>query len=176
MSQQMTGVRKNLMSRNFIFVIGLILLIITLSACTPAQFVTVPEINNSNEMNGQIEAEPSGTNMSTTSGSQLAELDLTSQKEMIGFEGSIFVASTNLVKRLWVDAGWKISSQPIDTDSDKLPADCTLYPHEGVADQWVGTCIGYVLVPRAGAQHISVMHTARDGNTTMIQVAPVPFP
>jgi hypothetical protein len=97
-----------------------------------------------------------------------------SPEGMVNFEGDIFVASTNLVDKLWQMAGWRIGDQPVDTDGQDLPADCTLYPHLGVDNQWVGRCKGNILVPQAGAKHIAVVITHPDGSTTMVQVAPPP--
>jgi hypothetical protein len=93
---------------------------------------------------------------------------------MLAFEGTIFVATTELVGELWQAAGWKIGESPIRADPADLPADCTLYPHEGVENQWVGRCRGYILVPQAGARDIAVMITDGAGSTTMVQVAPPP--
>lgn len=93
---------------------------------------------------------------------------------MVAFDGSLFVASTELIPDQWQMAGWRITDQPIDTDKQAAPADCTLYPHLGVADQWVGSCNGHVLIPQAGASNIAVILTNPDGSTTMVQVAPPP--
>jgi hypothetical protein len=93
---------------------------------------------------------------------------------MLAFEGNVFVATTELVTGLWQSAGWSIGQEPVDTDPDDLPADCTLYPHEGVENQWVGRCLGYILIPQAGARDIAVIVTDETGGTTMVQVAPPP--
>ena len=92
--------------------------------------------------------------------------------DMVSFEGIVFVATTDLDEYLWQIAGWRISAQGINTDNSDLPQDCTLYPHDGVTDQWVGSCSGYILVPRNGAKHIAVMVTDDNGSTNMVQVAP----
>jgi hypothetical protein len=92
--------------------------------------------------------------------------------DMVSFEGLVFVATTDLDEYLWQIAGWRISAQGLDTDSSDIPQDCTLYPHDGVSDQWVGSCSGYILVPRNGAKHIAVMVTDNNGSTNMVQVAP----
>ena len=93
---------------------------------------------------------------------------------MLAFEGSVFVATTELVGSLWQAAGWSIGEEPVSTDPADLPADCTLYPHAGVENQWIGRCRGYILVPQAGARDIAVMVTDEAGGTTMVQVAPPP--
>ena len=94
--------------------------------------------------------------------------------DMIAFEGHVFVASTQPENNLWQSAGWQIASQPIAGDEESVPADCTLYPHQGVDDQWIGSCDGYTYIPSAGANHIAVIHTQIDGTTRMVQVAPPP--
>jgi hypothetical protein len=93
---------------------------------------------------------------------------------MIGFEGHVFVASTRPSKTRWQIAGWQIAVQPIVRDEESIPIDCTLYPHQGVDDQWIGSCAGYTYIPRDGANHIAVMHTQPDGTKRLIQVAPPP--
>lgn len=94
------------------------------------------------------------------------------QDEMVAFRGTVFVATSQMVNGLWQTAGWQISEQPIDTDANEVPSDCTLYPHAGVVGQWVGRCRGKVSVPRKGAEHIAVMVTDENGNVSMIQIAP----
>jgi len=93
---------------------------------------------------------------------------------MITFEGNVFVASTNPSPGRWQLAGWQIASRTMTIEENQVPTDCTLYPHEGVEDQWIGSCTGNTLIPKDGASHIAVMHTPPDGNTIMIQVAPTP--
>lgn len=93
---------------------------------------------------------------------------------MVAFDGIIFVASTEPIPDRWHLAGWRIGSQSQATDDDQVPPDCTLYPHLGVEDQWIGICFGYILVPKDGASHIAVMHTPPDGTTILVQVAPQP--
>lgn len=95
-------------------------------------------------------------------------------QSMQAFNGTIFVASTELVYDLWKSAGWQISNSPLDTDNQNIPLDCTLYPHEGVSNQWIGGCSGQILIPSGGAKHIAVMITQADGSTTVVQVAPPP--
>ena len=94
--------------------------------------------------------------------------------ELVAFEGSVFVAITKPDNILWLSAGWQIASLPFGGDEDLVPTDCTLYPHQGVDDQWIGSCSGKTYIPRAGANHIAVVHTMPDGTTRMIQVAPPP--
>jgi hypothetical protein len=93
---------------------------------------------------------------------------------MVAFDGIVFVASTKPVPDRWQLAGWRIGSQSQATVDDQVPPDCTLYPHLGVEDQWIGSCFGYILVPKDGASHIAVMHTPPDGTTILVQVAPQP--
>jgi len=153
-----------------------IFVITTLGACAPAQFASVPNPERGANLDSAREISESDQNLATSSGSKLAEANLKVPDGMVGFEGSVFVALANVIQKRWIQAGWKIGDQPINTDLEQLPSDCTLYPHEGVSNQWVGTCLGYVLVPKDGGSHISVMHTSRDGNTTMVQIAPAPNP
>lgn len=105
--------------------------------------------------------------------------NITSQKRhipqgMVSFEGSVFVASTKPSPELWELAGWHIAKNSMKVAEAQVPGDCTLYPHEGVEDQWIGICIGNTLIPQDGASHIQVMHTPPDGNTIAVQVAPTP--
>jgi hypothetical protein len=97
-----------------------------------------------------------------------------SPKGMLSFEGSVFVALTKPSPKLWELAGWQISRNSVQVAEDRVPKDCTLYPHEGVEDQWIGSCTGSTLIPQNGASHIQVMQTLPDGNTILIQVAPTP--
>ena len=94
--------------------------------------------------------------------------------DLLAFEGRVFVASTKPENNLWQSAGWQIATQPVAGGEESVPADCTLYPHQGVDDQWIGSCTGYTYIPREGANHIAVMHTQPDGTTIMVQVAPPP--
>jgi hypothetical protein len=93
---------------------------------------------------------------------------------MLVFEGTVFVATTQPIADRWEFAGWLIASRQQGIEGDQVPTDCTLYPHQGVDDQWIGSCSGYILIPKDGASHIAVMHTRSDGNTVMVQVAPQP--
>lgn len=103
-----------------------------------------------------------------------SKVDQSFQDGMVVFDGSVFVASTEPFKDLWQLAGWKIGNHNQATDDDQVPTDCTLYPHQGVEDQWIGSCQGHTFVPRNGASHIAVIHTNSDGETTLVQVAPQP--
>jgi hypothetical protein len=93
---------------------------------------------------------------------------------MLSFNGSVFVASTKPTPGLWQSAGWQIARNSMTIADDQVPVDCTLYPHEGVEDQWIGSCKGNTLIPKDGASHIQVMHTPPDGKTILVQVAPTP--
>ena len=93
---------------------------------------------------------------------------------MVSFEGSVFVASTKPIVDHWHRAGWQIARQSLTVEVKQVPVDCTLYRHLGVKDQWIGSCSGYILIPRNGASHIAVMHTQLDGTSNLIQVAPPP--
>jgi hypothetical protein len=104
----------------------------------------------------------------------LSAPDDSAVQDMVAFRGTVFVATSGIVESLWKLADWHISDQPVDTDETDLPADCTLRPHAGVVNQWVGSCAGDILIPKEGAQHIAVMLTDENGQVTMIQVAPNP--
>lgn len=93
---------------------------------------------------------------------------------MVSFYGYVFVAVSELNREAWDGTGWSISDHSIDTDSQEVPEDCTLYGHKGVDGQWVGRCRGNVIIPKDGAKHIAVMLTDQGGGTTLIQVAPPP--
>ena len=109
-------------------------------------------------------------------GERIAELNNKSlnPQGMLSFEGSVFVASTKPSTALWQLAGWQIAKNSITVADNPVPVDCTLYPHEGVEDQWIGSCTGSTLIPSDGASHIAVMHTPPGGNTILVQVAPTP--
>jgi hypothetical protein len=98
----------------------------------------------------------------------------TTSADMVAFEGKVFVASTKPETTLWKAAGWQVAGQPFTGDENAVPPDCTLYPHQGVDDQWIGSCSGYTSIPRQGAVHIAVMYTKPDGTTDLVQVAPPP--
>lgn len=93
---------------------------------------------------------------------------------MVAFEGKVFVALTVPKTGRWQQAGWRVGDQPVNTDIQQAPLDCSLNPHSGVQDQWVGGCQGYVLIPQDGAEHIAVMVIKPDGSSTMVQIAPPP--
>jgi hypothetical protein len=93
---------------------------------------------------------------------------------MVAFEGRVFVALTTPAAGRWQQAGWRVGDQPVNTDIQQAPLDCSLNPHSGVQDQWVGGCQGYVLIPQDGAEHIAVMVIKPDGSSTMVQIAPPP--
>jgi hypothetical protein len=94
------------------------------------------------------------------------------ENKLISFDGTIFVATTIPIEELWKSAGWQVSDQAIDSDTQKMPTDCTLYKHEGVANQWIGQCSGNISIPQEGADHIAVIIIHPDGTKTYIQVAP----
>ena len=75
---------------------------------------------------------------------------------MLAFEGSVFVASTEPLPGRWRMAGWQIASYSLTVVDDQVPMDCTLYPHQGVEEQWIGSCSGYIFVPEDGASHIAL--------------------
>jgi hypothetical protein len=104
----------------------------------------------------------------------LSSPDGAAAQDMVTFRGTVFVATSGIVESLWKLADWRISDQPVDTDEKDLPVDCTLRPHAGVVNQWVGRCAGDILIPKEGAQHIAVMLTDENGRVSMIQVAPDP--
>jgi hypothetical protein len=89
-------------------------------------------------------------------------------------EGTVFVVTTDVINSTWNGSGWSISDLPLDTNIQTIPLDCTLYPHAEVHNQWIGGCIGEILVPRNGAEHISVMVSNQDGSMTVYQLAPQP--
>lgn len=94
------------------------------------------------------------------------------ENRLISFDGTIFVATTIPIRELWESAGWKVSNQSVNIDTQKLPANCTLYRHEGVTNQWIGQCSGKISVPQEGAEHIAVIIIYPNGTKTYIQVAP----
>ena len=90
------------------------------------------------------------------------------------FEGDVFVASTTPLTGRWKSAGWRIANKSHSIDSETVPSDCTLYPHKGVKNQWIGSCSGFIYIPIDGAKHIAIVLTNPDGDTTHVQVAPIP--
>lgn len=160
------------MNKKLILLPILVLLVLVNAACT--------ESDSYASDTGKKPGEPlAGVNQSINSvsipSSSLVDLSVQSQPDgMYAFEGRVFVASTHPANRRWQQAGWHVATQAIAADRDTVPADCTLYPHQGVDDQWIGSCTGNILIPQDGAEHIAVMHTSKDGTTTLIQVAPPP--
>lgn len=150
-----------------------ILAIVILPACstwqTSGNYASAKDISDSQPQPTQLttDAEPPVTQEDSGSSSSIPQ-------DMVAFEGTIFVASDELVTERWKVAGWRIADQPLDTEIQEPPPDCTLYPHLGVENQWVGSCSGYVLIPRDGAQHIDVILLNADGSTSSVQVAPEP--
>jgi hypothetical protein len=120
-----------------------------------------PPDNSVPESAADIQDIPASSNSATPEG-------------MVAFEGKVFVALTAPATARWQDAGWRVGNQPVNTDIQQAPLDCSLNPHSGVQDQWVGGCQGYVLIPQDGAQHIAVMVIKSDGSSTMVQIAPPP--
>ena len=131
-----------------LFIIGTFIGIVVLSACT-------------------------GTPPNATIGN-IQSVSNSPSSELVAFDGRVFVATTKPDQQRWLSAGWQISSEEVAGDESSVPADCTLYPHQGVDDQWIGSCSGSTLIPREGASHIAVMHTQPDGTHRMVQVAPPP--
>jgi len=142
------------------------------SACSDSFFVT----DKSQPVNQAISANSNLINNPQSSASKVISVkdDQPLPAGMVAFDGIVFVASTEPIPDRWQLAGWRIGSQSQATDNDQVPPDCTLYPHLGVEDQWIGSCYGYTFVPKDGASHIVVMHTPPDGTTTLVQVAPQP--
>ena len=159
-----------------LYTLGLSIVMIT-SACSTAQEFG-PSAPNA-VGNGDAQAAPPES-QSPELAPAPQDLPASSQsytpEGMVAFEGTIYVALTEPIESRWQSAGWRISDQPLDTDAQQAPADCSLYPHSGVQNQWVGACRGYVLVPQDGADHIAVMITNPDGSFTPVQIAPPPAP
>jgi len=118
------------------------------------------------------------TNSNSEPAAEIQDLSASSHSAtpdgMVAFEGKVFVALTAPTASRWQSAGWSVGNQPVNTDIQQAPLDCSLNPHSGVLDQWVGGCQGYVLIPEDGAQHIAVMIIKPDGSSTMVQIAPPP--
>jgi hypothetical protein len=160
------------MNRKLILLPILVLLVLANAACADPD----PHAGDPGEEPGVPLAGLNQTiNTVSIPSSSLVEFTVKSLPDgMFAFEGHVFVASTNPANRRWQQAGWHVATQAIVADRDTVPADCTLYPHQGVEDQWIGSCTGNILIPQDGAEHIAVMHTTKDGTTTLIQVAPPP--
>jgi hypothetical protein len=144
--------------------------IILLSACS--QFDSDSEIALAFTDQSYAKSDPSSEALVVGQTADENASNNDSSSDMVAFNGVVFVATIDLDKYLWQIAGWRISEQYLDTENKDIPQDCTLYPHHGVSDQWVGSCSGYILVPRHGAKHIAVMVTDEKGSTNMVQVAP----
>jgi hypothetical protein len=160
------------MNKKLILLPILVLLVLVNAACAESD----PYAGDPGKKSGGALA---GVNQSINSvsipSSSLVDLSIQSQPNgMYAFEGRVFVASTHPADRRWQQAGWHVATQAITADRDTVPSDCTLYPHQGVDDQWIGSCTGNILIPQDGAENIAVMHTNKDGKTTLIQVAPPP--
>ena len=157
-----------------IFLLGVLALplAISLSACIPTAAYSLStqddQLPSTNPFDDQTDKNnvPANYKENELSNSNLA------LNSIVIFDGTVFVASTEMVADAWFSAGWQISDQPLDTDTHPAPLDCTLYPHAGVLNQWVGGCVGHVQIPRNGAENIAVVFTNQDGVTEMIQVAP----
>jgi hypothetical protein len=159
--------------RNILLGLLAILLFSSLTACIPTAVYSSSTLDNPlpsiQPIDNQDEKNNLPANVKTNGsvndpGAALAGV--------VSFDGTVFVASTQMVVDAWYASGWKISDQPLDTDLGPAPIDCTLYPHVGVSNQWVGGCAGHVQIPRFGAENIAVIFTNQDGVTEMIQVAP----
>ena len=143
---------------------------IIISACSQSPYA---QDTNSEEMQTDYQLQPviqSPLNLGESS----VEVDHSVPDAMRVFEGEVFVASTKPKTGLWKSAGWRIAKHPHSADGVEVPSDCTLYPHKGVENQWIGNCSGFIYIPIEGAKHIAVILTHPDGNTTHIQVSPIP--
>jgi hypothetical protein len=148
-----------------------------LAACSPVEPSHPSSVSNDarpaepiERPAGDVDHDARPVEVLTSSGSAPAN----PREGMVAFEGNVFVATTELDTGLWQSAGWSIGQDPVSTDPADLQADCTLYPHAGVENQWVGRCRGYILIPQAGARDIAVMVTDESGGTMVVQVAPPP--
>ena len=168
----MTEAAVNFQIKFLLNILILIIALLSVSACSA----------NSLETDGNrtiIPSSASGISRLENSQSQSAKVisildDQSLPDGMVAFDGIVFVASTEPIPDRWQSAGWSIGSQSQATDDDQVPPDCTLYPHLGVENQWIGSCQGHTYIPKNGASHIVVIHTDLDGDTTLVQVAPQP--
>ncbi len=163
--------------RSLTYLVFLIFLGITLtSACFPIQDTETLPLSSFPNDSGQTAStqNPALVDALVSLEDKDNDNEPTPPEDMMAFEGTVVVATTDLNTNLWHDSGWQISDKPLNTEKSDIPEDCTLYPHFGVTNQWIGSCAGYVLVPRNGAKHIAVMITSLDGTTNMVQVAPEP--
>lgn len=154
---------------SFIFLISTISCLV-ISACS--RYPYAPE-TESKVLHSNLQPQ-AGNNSPSNLGEIAVKVDHPVPEGMRIFEGEVFVASTKPKAGLWKSAGWKIAKHTQSTDGDDMPSDCTLYPHEGVEDQWIGNCSGNIYIPIDGAKHIAIVLTHPDGNTTHIQVSPIP--
>ncbi len=150
---------------------SIVILAIVLSACSPAKTTAVPNQNNKQDT---IIAKSGDISIQSNFDEIDSEVNKPLLEDMVAFEGSVFVASTKPEVSLWIQAGWQIARKSLTFEVDQVPVDCTLYKHLGVEDQWIGSCSGYILIPRDGANHIAVMHTQPDGTSKIVQVSPPP--
>ena len=148
--------------------------ILLLSACAQINPVsdTAHAYNEGTSSISKISEVDSAVEQASNLPSEETDSSIGYSSDMVAFDGIVFVATTDLDEYLWQIAGWRISEQDLDTENTDIPQDCTLNPHLGVSGQWVGSCSGYILVPRNGARHIAVMVTDNNGKTNMVQVAP----
>jgi hypothetical protein len=142
-----------------------------LSACSTG--TVTPDRNQMNNQNAAI-ANSSDISIQSIADEITSGVNQFLPEDMVAFEGSVFVASTKPEGNHWVRAGWQIARKSLKFEVDQVPVDCTLYKHLGVEDQWIGSCSGYILIPRDGANHIAVMHTQPDGTSILVQVSPPP--
>jgi hypothetical protein len=165
MTEAAVNYQFNILTKSIILPFGLLIL----SACSLNFFVT-------EEAQMAHQTLFTGSDRETNAQSPAKILTVKDEQqfpdEMVVFDGIVFVASTEPVRDRWQLAGWRIGSPSQATDDDQVPPDCTLYPHLGVEDQWIGSCNGHIFVPKDGASHIAVMHTNPDGKTILVQVAP----
>ncbi len=154
-------------------IIGIVILItLMITACSSSTPILVTNHVNGHEASisnnlGKDSTQTISDVLTTEDGQSLPA-------DMVAFEGSVFVASTKPKANQWERAGWQISRNSQKIEVDQVPADCTLYKHHGVEDQWIGNCSGYILIPKDGANHIAVMHTQADGTSILVQVSPPP--
>lgn len=154
----------------FMFLIVILITSIIICSCSPGDLYQEIDLAAGNNSVGAEALNQGGSNSNATG--LITNSKQPSLEDMMLFEGSVFVASTKPITSRWQIAGWKIANIANTIDGDKAPQDCTLYPHQGVEDQWIGSCSGPTFIPTDGANHIAVMHTRPDGSTTLVQVAP----
>lgn len=160
--------------RSNLLAIYLILAFISVVVSACSELMIAPEADHSTKSLSSSEGDLIQTSPASDSGTIPINSNKSPPDGMLVFEGTVFVASTQPIAARWTLAGWRIASRQQAAEGDQVPSDCTLYPHQGVDDQWIGSCSGYIFIPKDGASHIAVMHTRSDGNTVMVQVAPQP--